>query len=732
MTSSRRTSGSDLHLHFQESLGTQREALCAWSEHLLLNAEKPLKIDEVQTDLCKGINLPYAIQVEKAELQAAFQDAVGNGKFVEGPIDHFQVSQVRRDVLQAVQKESEYLDERIRQRWFAEVQKDYPELAPPVLEELWEGLGKFITIVVRDLRQRAESLEDKGWNYAREIFSEGHPLLAVAEVAYPAFLTSDDSDYQQLFRRYLAHALFAFRTSVSEVAAKELRGNLRGRALYLDTNVLFPAIGLTGDPTFEEGIRGILQLARDAGLKLLVTNRTFEEYEAVLGSLRRRAYSDTAPLYILRRQRHGLDKAFLIQRSKSFLTIEEFFERYRDLRVVLDDAEINTSGIQEERLQETERCTLKEHPVTHLATEVMRSFDKPNKNPKAIEHDAFHLALVASRRQRDTWRETRGWFLTLDNSLARVEQRLSRQTPLSMTVDVWVLTFRQVLPRVESFEAFFAAIVTRQLFPSFYIDREAIYSFTQLAKSDATRKPEEVLGRLARTLPSEQLESSLVGQEDTQALVAALEEMDERQRKMYESVQEYSGGRYQERLTAKDEQLRELDEKQKGTEAELEVIKQGKSKAERRVEQEATEKSVLQKENSVLRLKNDRGSLEGEISQCQVLISTNKANLKGLDRVATACAFTFTGIILAAAVAYLFFGRGVLAFAESNIGWLITLSLATASGVFALSRWIAVGRQARSREDLEHKCCNAEEHLRKLRHQLDQVQSQLTQLERAT
>lgn len=529
--------GSRLHLHFAERLGSPSDAVRTWCEHLVFRAGNGLTIAELHRRLNNGVDLPFAIAVEEAEIRQAVAEGERRGHFVRAGPERFQLAEERRDTLLNSAVASEALLDRVRAKWWAELRERHGDLPDAVLHEAWDALEAFVASVVRDLCRngdRSDDASDTG------LPSADHPLRMLAEIEFPRFLTSEDPDYGEFFRRFLAHALYAYRTSVSREAADALRENLRGRVLYLDTNVLLPALGLTGDDQFEEGVLGVLELARAAGLRLHVTSRTIEEFETALDALRRRAQSNAAPDFAWRRQTPSLDRAMHRASSKSYMSVAEFVGKYADLRWVLSQPDLNRCDLREEGVGSDEMAAIMADDSYEQAIAAIRSTS--TKEQKRLEHDAFHLALIAHRRTRDVWREARGWFLTLDRSLISANRRMGRRVPLAMSVDEWVLTFRHVLPRVDDFEGFVAAIVTRQVFPGFYLDQDRVNLFGRIAASGATRAANEVLARLAESLPSQYIPTGEGGVETdaAQALVDALEEMDERFKADRERVATYA------------------------------------------------------------------------------------------------------------------------------------------------------------------------------------------------
>lgn len=596
--------GNNLHLHFQQDLASYADALHAWCEHLLYMASGPVSVDNLRQRLAKGVDLPYAIAVEVAELQQVVASACTRGSFVSVRTTHeieYALSPARRATLEEVARQRRSLEVRVRAQWFKELQQSYPELTELLLEELWDGLSRFIPFVVRDLRNRFSEANSQRSDFASFTFPSNEALRKVAEVAFPRFLVSENDDYRAYFTHYLAHALYAFRTAVSREAAEALKGNLAGRVLYLDTNVLLPALGLTGDPSHEEGVRGILQLARKAGLKILVTERTVEEYAAAFRLFRERAHADSAPDYVVRRQTPSIDRAYFIQRSSDFRSVHEFYARFNDVRVLLLDALANPVRIAEEGLSDTERAQVEGSALYTDAFDRLSAItDKPHL---AARHDAFHLALVAYRRKRDTWRDTNGWFLTQDRALASVEKGLGWSTPLSMTLDTWVLTFRPLLPRVKDFEEFFAAVVTRQIFPSFYLSPDAVHLFASLATSDTNWGAQEVLARFVSVLPSPALTfQPTLGLENTSELVKALEEMNRQVDSRHRALQSYSTEKQKEDKASSEKERAALEEAVRELRGEVSALSQ----------QAQLDKAQLEKSAKIYSLKQRVSDMEAQ------------------------------------------------------------------------------------------------------------------------
>ena len=657
---------------------------------------------EIVARLREGRGLPYAIEVEPAEVQQAVSDGVRNGHLKAEPSGMVQVSPERAATLQNVADESQALDERIRQKWGNELRERHGHITDTVLDEAWQGLAATISRVVTVLCRDGGTANSE---HLPPEFAEGHPLHAIAEVEFPRFLVSEDVDYKAYLRRFLAHALYAYRTTVSREASDALRARMQGRALYLDTNVLLPALGLTGDEDFERGVRGILNLARGAGLKLLVTNRTVDEYEGALQSLRHRTVGNSVPESVWRRLTQSLDRAFLRESSTDFTTMAEFQARYADLRAVLFRQDINVCGIVEEAVSARESEAVRTEEFFQDARRAIQS--SSDKEAMPLDHDAFHFALVAYRRRRDTWRDANGWFLTLDRGLARATRRMGWSVPLSMSPDEWVLAFRSILPRVDDFEDFVAAVVTRQIFPSFYIDQDRINLFAKLARGGAARAPNEVLSRLAETLPAQSIPRlSGDGNEiDSQELVTAIESMAERFQEQSKAVAAYGA--------------RQADERSSKLEADLAERNTAVAEAQKRAERA---ERVAKRAELKLQLRTLDDKIRYGKDSCQ----KHKQSIENIDR--SGRAWTGGAVAIAALASGFAVYRRVpeLDFwqALGVLGVLVPLVSLVWATVWFIIRWLNSGRRRRCEAELD----SAAEDVRALRAERDAVAGALTEV----
>lgn len=516
---------TSLQYHFGDSLPTQPEALLAWVEYYLLMRES-CAVDDVLQAMRRGEDLPYAIDIETQEMAQIVELGIREDRLRSEQENCIALTMSQKQRLEEAAQAAKRREQVAENLWYSELTEVYPELTKAVVAELWEGLWRFSALLSRRYAQRLRSLDSNGAEeIVTEIFPKDHPLYSVAVTEYPKFVLSDDADKRWVLARQLSHVLYTFRTSVSESAAAELRGSLSGRALYLDTNVLLPALGLTGDSSYEVGITQVLALAQAAGFKLMYTAETRTEFAATMRKFLVEfgggAGTDIAPNYVIQRQQPSLARAFFRSRSTDYLSIQEFYERYHDLDA-LARAHSNLT-IELEHLYDAHDERIRNSSMFERALVALRNVDRGNYGEPVLNHDAYHFALIDYARDSiHTYTMAKSWFLTLDTSLLRVDASLGFDVPIAMTLDTWVLTFRQFLPRVNDFEDFMTSVLSRALLPGFYIDTQVALRFQEMIASDTHRSANEVIGRIVRTSTASKL-ARTIETSDISELAAAIE-----------------------------------------------------------------------------------------------------------------------------------------------------------------------------------------------------------------
>ena len=209
--------------------------------------------------------------------------------------------------------------------------------------------------------------------------------------------------------------------------------------LFLDTNVL---LHLIVESELHGQTKRLVDNTRQLGCSIYVTKRTLEEFNVLLGSTKKTLERANATPWQLSKATNVLIRRYgkTLLSGKS-VSPAEYLSQFSDMEDLL-----NGIGI---KLFDEEHMEIKELPeYDELIKEVQKCFARLRGRTKTIdvaEHDAYHLLLVKTLRESDTFSilGPNKWFLTYDltlpsvDSFIRKKYNFSEHTIATMIVDIW-------------------------------------------------------------------------------------------------------------------------------------------------------------------------------------------------------------------------------------------------------------------------------------------------------
>ena len=175
---------------------------------------------------------------------------------------------------------------------------------------------------------------------------------------------------------------------------------------------------------------------RRLGAYLLITNRTLEEFKALIPS--------TAPKGPTSTYDDPFLESFRLERlSSKGLSWNGYLLRLENVETLLEkEYGVQVDKAHYKKLKGTQEVFDFIEPISHKA---------PMKSPEAAEHDAFHLALVRNLTDRGDGEKLRSyWFLTEDRTLPRAEKTIGDNV-FCVPTEVWLETIAPFLsPTTES------------------------------------------------------------------------------------------------------------------------------------------------------------------------------------------------------------------------------------------------------------------------------------------
>ena len=567
-------------MHFGGELLSPSEALLQWCKWFLLDGPKTsLELQEAfrQSDI-----VPQPITVEVQEIEVLLRQGENRRCFHKCADERYCLTDDCEIELRQHQELMRQEHIEAERQFKLHVLELYPSFTASNIKDLWEKLHLFSTFLMLDYAKRIDEFESKYLceSLIQQVIPAVDPLHDYAQVVYPEFLKNNSFGKKMLLKA-LAQVIYVLRTTISPEAASEISRVLKGRRLYLDTNVVFALVGLTGNPDYEKSVRHVLSMAKTAGMTLFYTHRTEEEYQSSLKRFKQMfdplGGNDSEPEYILQRRYPSVSRAFFLFRNKEKGTLEEFYARYADLAECIKqinrqfDLDISRAYIPvtlEERIISSDKNS--------EILEILRREPRDNYVLKNQEHDAFHIALVIDEREGyDTFTRAKSWFLTLHKLLHTVNQKLNIELPVVMTVDAWVLHFRQFLPRVEDFDQFFIDLVANDFFSHYFLSDQEVQKVDQLLRSAADRGGEEIVSRILRDTPANALKEMISDSGNTEEVLDKLLKYEARREK---NSHNRDLERLKEKLTENQQLIDDMTKKNSDAELCKDTLKREKAK----------------------------------------------------------------------------------------------------------------------------------------------------------
>lgn len=595
---------------------SQEDALLAWVQQLLFSASRTFTDIELRDNLCKGTTLYAPIEVELEELRKVLARGGQKGHLIEDG-GSWRLSEERDLTLRGGEQRAREVEAAVRADWLEELGGKYPDISfGEINYEVWGYLEDFIAVVLRRYGQQLASAayENNGGAgrldvAVEEVIDPEHPLYGVLKVELPGFVVTSIAKRQKYLGHLLSHALYAYRTSTSREAAESLAAVVRGQAIFLDTNVLFVLAGLGGEEALERSVRRFAEIARSIGFRLFYTRLTLDEYTRTLRALTRVIEESSSPpagiVVAGPRARPGIVTAYYKLKATENLAPSEFYARYKDVEARLAAMGVTLEPRADAIINASVRGSdIFERLESQIATPV-------KSDPAAIDHDAAIIGYIAHLRAgRDAVRDAKAWFVTLDRGLPRLNRAFGIDVPLILTIDLWLATFRRIIPRVEDFDDFFAGIVTRTILPAFYLDPQALLGFQSLLASSG-RAPVEVLERIVATADATTFSQAV--EEGGFEAVERLEELLARSEAAIEQAREYAANGPAARLGQSLERERNLEgqnfEMQRRHEALVQEIQLEREHSSQQLKELRADVSKLTKAKEKVDLDNKRGHL---------------------------------------------------------------------------------------------------------------------------
>lgn len=466
--------------------------------NVLYHSKSALTLQEIETYLEEILGL----QMNRIAIEKGITSLLSRGLVLEQKSKYI-LSVDANENIKRIANQLPDLEKKILNNWVGlYLLPKYPDLKPDQIGQLKADLVSFLNELF--LRHGASSIELLGGSITDEaglavsniidsISVIAPELRQLRSIEFPIFLGSTDADAIRYFSTLIAKAISYLSIVCDPQIFQTLNQNIKGKIVYLDTNIIYRLFGLQGKHRLEV-MDSVKTLCKEFGLSLRVTSSTVDE-------LRRRIHYDSRVLreypvpkhFACIGQKYISDENFVStywnEASKSGISVKDFIDYYshvpellQEMRIFIDNDEEIVSQKTRDRINELQSS--------------LRKYDESNssqrqdflKSNSAIQHDAVLIGLVESKNDTSTsFLNSTAWILTADKGITgyvKSDPFLRNRPPFVLLPSQLIQILSFIRPADEQFDKTFLGIFSRSFIPS------------QLTVSNDTIH--EILGRIAK------------------------------------------------------------------------------------------------------------------------------------------------------------------------------------------------------------------------------------------
>lgn len=415
-----------------------------------------------------AIETLFDLEIEVDELREAIEQLIAEGA-CERAGGGFELSNEQHEQLERQAAASRATEEGAFHDWEASVRAIHPELSDEDFATLREDLDTWLQHVISRHGVEAALILYPENPRAHELYRHLDELgLAFLPVERSSAVKRIRERAIQLFvhqptpeqRTYLSNLLnvgyFLTVLSLDPSASQLVQERVQGHRVYLDTNVLYRALGLSKVREVLSA-RRVLDLTKQLGFELAITPWTLNELKESLRraeqSVKNRALPprELAHLMAEATSQEGFITAYWRQYKDKGITPQDFFEFYSALETLLDQDGIKVTEEGVLAIDRHEEAIERELP---LLERVLVS----DKAEPVLRHDVKHRLLIERLRGASnlTFANARYWFLTQDSALPRYAELRSNGdqggVPFCSSTSAWTQVMRSLVPRTEDLD----------------------------------------------------------------------------------------------------------------------------------------------------------------------------------------------------------------------------------------------------------------------------------------
>lgn len=461
------------------------------------------------SELRENLKILFKLEYENSEINNAGKQLNQKKaiKFIEKMQYNdsvFQISSEFEKKINSNLDEIKNLEQNVIENWIIELcekYKDY-EIVKKKINDITECLKLFISKLFIRHGINCVSLlypdKDKVKKWFMKIDT---PILSelpkiepfvdsIIKIEIPKFFENNDPRKKQYLTSLFNSSFYWHLSQIDKKGSRLLKEATKGQSLFIDNNIIYSLVGLRGKVILKP-VHNMLNIARNLGYDLWVTNKTLEEFNGSLQwKMKELKEKPPIPKSLVQIAINNLgEDSFLTIYWKDFVangtSIEEFITKTSYIETILKGLGIRKTNDYRNIIDGSKELISEES--------ILRSCCE-NTSEHIIVHDAFHRIFINKKRGGLKYRysDAVAWFLTHDNKLPRYD-RVARKgqdyLPFCITTDQWIQINRPLLIRTKN---------QKDLEESFHFLLTQPFLRAMVSSVPLEKAYKEVLSRLSR------------------------------------------------------------------------------------------------------------------------------------------------------------------------------------------------------------------------------------------
>jgi hypothetical protein len=415
-------------------------------------------------DVCDGL---WGLELDIDEIRDVVESLAGRGDLDEDEGGYRLTEKATRELADRTQTSAEAesqafadwelsvaaLDATLTPEQIADLRKDLEKW----LQEIVTKHGVEAALILYPEHERAQDLIDSVQSLGFDFLPERDDCIEqVRPKALFAFIHKATPAQRTYLANLFTTAYMVAVFTLDPEASEAVRALTQGQRVYLDTNVIYAILNLSGPRAFLSA-RRVLELTRKLGYEICVTPWTVAEMRKSVRLAREKLSKTTLPpraLAEIAAEASG-DETFVTAYWRKFketgVKPNDFLDFHDQIEGLLDQA-----GIQ----VEDEACLAVDRDSDELAAQMGLLESVPggaNKSGGIKEHDAKHRMLIERLRGQGHRRFSNAgyWFITRDSVLipyASEGRAAPDSLPFAVSFPSWAQIVRSLSPRTEDYE----------------------------------------------------------------------------------------------------------------------------------------------------------------------------------------------------------------------------------------------------------------------------------------